>query len=426
MHKRRRVAILCQHFYPEMISTGMHMTELAVGLARTGWRVTAYCAQPSLSLEHKNEKAPPTGEYEGVSIRRVKTIGSYAGGIFRRLTFSVSYVLATMAVVVRERRQIDLLLITTNPPFLGLVGVIATVFLRVPYGIIVYDVYPEIAVRLGLLEDGSLGARAWDWVTKLILRRACRVVVIGRDMLEIVAPKLGAGKREALRFIPNWSDERVVRPIPRSENMFRQRHASEDTLVVQYSGRMARTHNLEALLEAAEICSNKPVLFQFVGDGAKKKALMQTAEARSLQNVQFLGYRTTSELAEALGAADVAVVCLTGQFLGLSVPSKLYGIMASGTPVLGLVPLESEVGRVIQESECGWVMPDGTGAELAALIERLLARPGERKQFGNNARAAFLKDYTLTQAAARYARVLDEIAADCTAPQPSMRQATGG
>jgi glycosyltransferase involved in cell wall biosynthesis len=114
-------------------------------------------------------------------------------------------------------------------------------------------------------------------------------------------------------------------------------------------------------------------------------------------------------LAEMLSAADLAVVCLERLFTGLSVPSKAYGVMASGTPILGFVDPSSEIGRMISESRCGLVLPDPGPAEIAASLRDLMTDGAKRKAMAEAGRSAFLASYTLARAARAYDTILSSM-----------------
>jgi glycosyltransferase involved in cell wall biosynthesis len=351
-------------------------------------------------------------EYQGITIVRVPSTGSHEGGLLRRLLFALTYSVSTAWFVLRNHRKFGGLLVTTNPPFLGLVGWLASRLFSTRYVVIVYDVYPDIVIRLGRLRASSWIARIWEWTNSLVLNAAFANVVIGRDMMEIVARKAAARNRSKFVLIPNWSDDAIVAPVPREKNGFRKEHCAGEVFVVQYSGRMASTHNLEPLVEAAGLLVDRPVLFQFIGDGAKKQALARMVGEKGLKNVQFLPYQPIERLGEVLSAADLAVVCLEKVFTGLSVPSKAYGIMAGGTPILGFLDTEGEIGRTISENECGVVLPDPTGEQVARTIESLLRDPERLKRMGRNGYEAFKANYTLKRSAEKYGEVLAAISAE--------------
>src|SRR5437870_13154950 len=161
-----------------MVSTGLHMTELATSLATRGWRVRAYCAAIA---EHRNTH-PPHELHDGVEIRRVYPRGRHGGSIAARLWFASSYALAVALRIFRDRRELSASLVTTNPPFLGLIALAARWLFGLPYALIVYDIYPDTAINLGLIGRGSAMGRLGELIGRLILTHAAVAIVMCRDM----------------------------------------------------------------------------------------------------------------------------------------------------------------------------------------------------------------------------------------------------
>lgn len=406
------LALLCQHFYPEMLSTGLYMTELSAALTQHGYNLRVYCTRPTYLPEDEDDSSAEElhhrDTYRGVQIIRLPTLGNPRGAMPSRGLFALSFLLTTIIFLFHHRRQIHGIITTTNPPFIGLAAVIGRRLLRLPFVTIVHDVYPDIAIYLGAVSANGIMARLWRRFTQSIFYHSEKLVVIGRDMAEIVSSKLPPAQHDKIALIPNWSNEQHVYPVPAHENTFAQEHNPQDTFIIQYAGRMGRTHNLEPLLEAAELLCDEPVLFQFVGDGAKRQSLQAQVRTKKLTNVQFLPYQPFERLHEMLSAPHIAVVCLDERFTGLSVPSKTYGVMAAGRPLLAFLDPNSEIGRVIQENECGIVLPSADGAAIAETIRCLMADRTQLRHMGYNARQAFLANYTLTHAAGRYQQLLHE------------------
>ena len=385
------------------------MTELFSALNRRGWAITVCAAQPSLVLDGEGGRVPKRILYQGIEVRRVWSIGSHSGRMLQRLLFASSYFCASLIFVIANARRVDGIVLTTNPPFLGLLGVLAKKLFKKRYLYIVYDIYPDIAVKLGVIRRGGILQKIWDRVSKVTLACADRNVVIGRDMLELVRGKLANDRHGRIRLIPNWSDDQVVFPVPESTNELKKEFCTGFALTVQYSGRMARTHNLEPLIEAAEILKEESILFQFIGDGAKKKMLQKMADERKLANVRFYPYQPIERLNEALSMADVAVVCLEREFTGLSVPSKAYGIMAVARPILGFMSPDSEIGRVIAETGCGIVLADPTGESVAAALREMIKDEDRLKLMGEKGYLEYKRKYTLNVAANRYSEAMNEV-----------------
>jgi len=389
------------------------MTELFLALQRIGWAVTVCTAQPSLVLDNKENGVPRHMTYNGVEIFRVWSIGSHSGGLFKRILFASSYFLSSMFFLIGNAKKMDGIVFTTNPPFLGLLGTITKKLFRKRFLYIVYDVYPDILVNLGVISKKGFLHKVLERLSMTILANADCNVVIGRDMLEIIRDKVNISRYGRIKLIPNWSDDQMVYPVQEESNELKKELGAGFDLIVQYSGRMARTHNLEPLVEAADILKEEPILFQFIGDGAKKKALQKMVAERKLSNVRFFPYQPLEKLNEALSMADVAVVCLEKEFVGLSVPSKAYGIMAVACPILGFIDPKSEIGRVIEETGCGVVLSDPTGETVAETLMDLLKDRSRLKQMGQNGYKEFKQNYTLRIAAGRYSKAMNEIFLEC-------------
>ena len=405
----KRIVLLCQHFYPEMVSTGMHMTELATRLAELGWQITVLTSKPSWGTDDPYAgPVPAEMDYQGVRILRVPTLGSQSGNMASKAVSAVSFVPSVAWGLWRQRGEYRSLVVTTNPPFVGVLGWFISRIFRRPYLVIVYDVFPEFAISLGVLSPDSWLVKLWRQTTRMILCEAAATVVIGRDMRKLIQERMPARLHRRIALIPNWSDERSVHPVPAASNTFRREHVGEGRFVVQYAGRLGDKHTLEPLIDAARLLSDANVLFQFVGEGAKKPKLEALVAEHGLSNVQFLSYQPMHRLAEMLSAADLSVVCLERGHTGISVPSKAYGVLASGTPIIGILDPDGEIGQMITETGCG-VLVEPTGERIAEVIEDLMADVAKRTAMSEAGRKAFLEKYTLAKAAAAYDAVLSSL-----------------
>ncbi|MCB0062376.1 MAG: glycosyltransferase family 4 protein, partial [Caldilineaceae bacterium] len=363
--ERKYIAITCQHFYPEMLSTGLFITHIATGLVQNGWRVRVYCSRPSYLPKAENpQNAPLHITYQGVEVIRVPTLSTARDTLSRRLLNAITFLLSIAWYLFRDRKELLGVVNTTNPPFLGVVAWLAKRLLGLPYLTIVHDIYPDVAVQTGLLARHSPVTWLWERITRLIFNGSAGLVVIGRDMAELVRMKLRRNQAVPMTLIPHWAEPTVVYPVPKAENSFVAEYELAGRFIVQYSGRMGRVHNLEPLIEAAAQLQDTSVLFQFIGDGAKRKLLEERVQQLGLTNVQFLPYQPYETMAHVLSAADLAVVALDGRCNGVSVPSKTYGLLAAARPVLALMDPMSEIGQMVHESGCGIVLPHATGTTI--------------------------------------------------------------
>ena len=186
--------------------------------------------------------------------------------------------------------------------------------------------------------------------------------------------------------INDWVDLKEVRLLPQN-NPFSESKGFADKFVVLYAGNLGRIHNLEDLLSAAEEFRNRPeIQFVFIGGGALKKRLIRESQLRELANVKFFPFEVRSRLPEVLASASASVILLRKGMAGLSLPSKIYSILASGRPILACVEEESDIAGMVRDSQSGFVIPPGNSRGLAQAIEELFRHREKGCEMGFNAR----------------------------------------
>jgi glycosyltransferase involved in cell wall biosynthesis len=275
---------------------------------------------------------------------------------------------ALFVAALRHLRLGDIAIVVTNPPLLPSLIVVACWIRGARRVVLVHDVYPEALYVAGILRRNStLGAIA-DRIGVWTYRMADRLVVLGQDMKALAAKKLG-GRTDNILLIPNWADLDVIRPAVRMTNPVLQQAGIADKWVIQCSGNMSRTHDLTSVVEAAAqlAVADATVHFLLIGSGAQFEMLR--AAARTLPNLTIVPRRPRSELADVLNACDVGLVSLAAGMGGVSVPSRVYNILAAGKPIIAVADAESEVARLIREANVGWIVPPRRPDLLVAAVQ---------------------------------------------------------
>ncbi len=415
--KPLELLIACQLFYPELVSTGQTLTELAEQLAAQGVDVEVLCGPPT--VWGQGEKVAKHMVHQGIRIRRVWGTTfpklSLAGRLVNQLSFTASAFLYLL--LRRPKRPI---LVLTNPPFLAFAcATLRVLGLGPAYLYLIFDVYPETAVRLGLLRERSWLTWTWERLNRFAYRHASAMIVIGRCMRDVVHRKLNQGGIPVngnLRQIHVWCDDRAIRPVPRRINPLAVTLGVQDKFVVGYFGNMGRFHDVETILEAAEsLRHERDIVFLLVGEGHKKQWAMRYARARGLDNCRFHGYVARELLSRLLSLADVGLVSLLNGQEGLSVPSKTFGLMAAGVPVLAVVPRGSEIARVVQEEGCGLWFEPGCSEGLAQGILELRRDRETARAMGANGRRAIESKYSLGRASRQYLDLLKAVGTESCA-----------
>ena len=252
------------------------------------------------------------------------------------------------------------------------------------------DVYPDVALKLGKLRNG-ISYRIIRRLMHSAYRRADRIIVLSEDMRDMLLA-IGVSP-EHISIIPNWVDTNLVYPV-KKQNVFRERNKVGNDFVVMYSGNLGLSQRLEHFLDAALLLlPEKSIRFFLVGDGATKAELLARAEKLGLTNVTFLDYQPKSELAISLSAADLHFVVLDPTIAGCLMPSKIYGILASGTPMLASTIDQCELARLVREGDVGYVVAFGDPEAIAERIHWSATHREDLMEMGERARQLAVEQY---------------------------------
>lgn len=295
----------------------------------------------------------------------------------------------------------------TDPPFLPIIGFFHYTFRKIPFIYYCQDIYPDVAVMLKKVTFRP-AIYCLDWLNRFLFAKAEKVIVLGRDMKEVVLNK--GIPSEHVAVISNWVDTQKIFPVKRSGNRFRkEQHISDERFVVAYSGNLGLTQDLDVVLDAADLLKGEAdILFLIIGKGVQANLVKRLAKERNLLNVWLLSPQPQEDLSESLSAADIHLVPLYQGLGGLIVPSKIYGIMAVGRPFIAMADHGSEVCRIVDEVGCGFTVPPGNQEALFKKILFARENPILLKEMGKRARKTAEKVYDSKQSIKRFKQLLLE------------------
>lgn len=366
-----------QVYVPDPAAVGQHLADAAEELAARGHNVIVYTANKG--YDDPTVRYPSREMLRGVDVRRIPFSSFGKSSILVRLIGGLLFV---KQAILRSFFQpnIDAVVVSTSPPMAPLGALIIAGFHRAKVKYWVMDVNPDQIVALGMARPGSLPVRVFDWMNREVLRRADNVIVLDRFMADRINSKVEVSAK--LSILPPWPAEDPAEVVEHSENPFRAQHALDGKTVVMYSGNHGPSNPLETILEAAVALRDEPKLhFMFIGGGVGKTAV----EAATRSNIESLPYQPQEDLKHSLAAADVHLVTMGDSIRGIVHPSKVYGAMAVGRPILLVGPDENHVSDIIDEFDNGWHVRHGDVKnaerllrEIAGLSAADLAAMGKR------------------------------------------------
>lgn len=405
-----RLTILNQFFYPDHSATSQLMTALAAGLAQQGVTVTALASRGS----YNGGPAFASREvYRCVEIERVWATSFGKQSLWGRLSDYVTFYLGAfwkLLTMPLPKGEDAVVMALTTPPLIGLVALVVGHWRGMRFITLQQDIYPDVAVALGALPANGVLTRLLEWLTRLMLRRADRIIVLSECMLERVIAKLGAAARARIDVIHNWADGSEIVPLAAAKTRFfaeRNLSALGAKFVVLFSGNLGLVNEFTTVLEAARLLRARPdIAFVFVGAGARENELNSFASQHGLENIVLLPYQPRAKLSRTLGAGDALLITLGDGLAGLSVPSKAYSNLAAGRPLLFVGDRRSSTATLINQHGCGAALPRG---ESVLLAETISAWAGDKPlvtDMGLRARALFEQQYDQPHAIKAYLRCL--------------------
>lgn len=380
MKKQRTFVFLSQVYVPDPAAVGQHLADVSEELAQRGHRVIVLTADRGYddpSMKYKKRET-----IRGVDVRRIpfSSFGKSSvpirtlGGVFLVL----QAIIRSIAI-----RGIDAVVVSTSPPIGSFGAVVIGMLHGAPVKYWVMDVNPDQMIALGMIRERALPVRVFNWLNRVILRKAQDVIVLDRFMADRMQSKFDVA--EKLTVLPPWAPEDFGDVVEHAENPFRKEHGLNGKVVVMYSGNHGPSNPLTTIIEAAKRLGDEPrLVLLFVGGGVGKREV----ESAGSPNVISLPYQPQSELRHSLAAADVHVVTVGDQIPGIVHPSKVYGAMAVARPILHVGPRESHVADLLDAHDVGWHISHGDvdGAERI-LREIATASPEDLREKGRRARS---------------------------------------
>jgi len=385
-NKPKELVILTEHFAPSTGATAQLVTDLANDLHRMDVRIRVLTSTAG----------PADNPYP---VHRFSVSSTNAVGILQKLTNGLFFFFGSAYWLLTKIKRHQSLFIVSNPPFIGLIGVLLLAFRGTRYVFLFQDIFPRSASLTGILPAQGPLISLWHRLLKIVLTRSESTVVLSESMIRRC--NLDFGHELDLSCIPNWA---VFSPhsISKTHSSFASTWGVEDIFTVQYSGNFGRLHDILTILEAARLLQSHQIQFIFVGGGAKSSQIHCYCNRYGLSNVLIKPYLPRTLLSDSLAACDISIVSLITGSEDTVAPSKFYGIIACSRPVLLISSKSSELASLITTFQCGAVVPQGDVILLAEQILFLKDNPNLVAEMGIRSRRLYEEKYGRSRSVAEY------------------------
>jgi len=404
LRKGKKLFVINQFFPPDFAPTGQLINELVAHLGDNGTTIKVFTGLPAYAFNDVD--ALPLEIHNNVIIRRTRatqvSIHNIRGKAFHGFLFTIRAVIHLL----RHLKKEDILLLTTAPPFLPFIGYLLHLIKGSSYVCLIYDLYPDVAEKLGVLSSENWIIKFWDRLNDLTWKKAKKVIVLSTSMKQQILkkqPKLG----HKISVISNWSDPNWIVPIEKNDNWFAHKYNLTEKFTILYSGNMGRCHDIQTILDAACYLQGYPVQFIFIGGGPKYRSSQNFVQNYGLDNCLFLPYQDKEILPYSLTACDLTLVSVADGMGGIVAPSKLYSLLATGRPIAVICDQECYLNELVEKNQCGVTFANNNSDGLAKFILQIAAEPELAKNMGEAGRNYLISQCTLDTIAEQYATVLN-------------------
>ena len=401
----KHIVFFTQLYYPDITTTATLMTDLVEDLAGNGMNPEVVCAQPTYLT---NGKFPKVEFHRGVEIRRVWTFLLDKNNNIGRILNSTSCFFSMLPRLLSSRNN-TLMVFNTNPALLSLLGFINAKLRSQRYIVLVHDLWPELPAHIGMIKINGVLYRAIEFANKLAFKHASATVVLSGAMKKRVLDKV-PGMNGSVHVIHNWVDADRVYPVAKADNRLLNDLGIQDKKVVMYSGNLGRYQPLEVMIGASnELRNRKDMVFVFAGDGGKRQKIQEMAASLKLKNVMFIPFQPLERLAESLSMADMSLIGIYPENEGVIMPSKLYGLLAVGKPIICVSDPKSEVVEILNHAKAGVHSSIDDPRELAQKIVSLLDDTQKAQEMGANGRRYFLEHFERKKITKQWKEMLKKV-----------------
>ena len=395
MKKPGKILVASQHYPPDSSTTAVYIAAIAEGLAVDS-KVVVLSGSPDAGAKASVDAARP-------EVVEIANWTPPKDALIRRALAISLFALRMFCSVLMRTTRNDAVFCVTTPFTLPYSVVLAAKLRGAATILLIYDLYPEALEAAALIKPRSLTARIIRRANTILFRSLDAIVTIGRDVEPLLLAYNGV-TRNKLHFIPNWTLLPVGYREPAPDNRFRAGRHSQ--LIVGLSGNLGFTHSPQTVFEAARLLQDdKDIHLILSGWGIGWKQLCDLQAASKLDNVTLLDPVPQADLVEFLSAADVWVIPYRSNIAGVSIPSRLYNLLAVGRAIIVAAEPHSEAALVVNEEAIGWVVPSEDPAQLANAIRLAASDRAATAQKGRRAAAA-AENYSQVAAVARYREVI--------------------
>ncbi|MCQ8128673.1 glycosyltransferase family 4 protein [Methylomonas rivi] len=397
-----KLIFINRYFYPDHSATSQMLSDLAFGLAKLDNRQSIHIVTSRQRYDDAAARLPAYEVIQDVHVHRIATTRFGRQNLLGRAIDYLSFYAASFITLIKLTQAGDTLIAKTDPPLISVVAALVSTIKRAHLVNWLQDLFPEVAAELGVKLARGLPYSLLKTIRNKTLHHAEMNIAIG----ELMAERL---RREGIpshkiTVIHNWADGEQLKPVPHEQNPLRTEWGLQGKFVVGYSGNLGRSHDFSTILDAAQALKQREdIVFLLIGGGAQLPRVQQECREKGLSNVMFKPYQPREKLSESLSVADVHLISLKPELESLIVPSKFYGVLAVGRPVIFIGDKQGELAKIIQKQNSGQIVEQNDYSQLITAINSQYASEVDVSEI----RQLFEQSFSKTRAIREFSDVFE-------------------
>lgn len=399
--KTKKILILCQYFYPEYVSSATLPTQMAEDLVDKGIKIDVMCGWPyEYSQSHKTLKKE---KYNGINIRRFKYAQfNNKSKIGRLINFFSLF--AMFLINMPRMLKYDHILVYSNPPILPFIPDLIHRIFKKKYSFVAYDIAPDNAIKTGATKPGSMIDKVMKYINKHVYKNAEHVIVLGTEMKNYILENKISNNKNNIHVIPNWYDEKSLSKNKVYNDAFKDIKSKYNKILL-YSGNMGQLQDMETIMQFLNgVKDNKEVATVLCGHGKKKEIVDNFIKNNNIENAFVYDFLTGTDYSDVLNIADCCIASLVPEAIGLGVPSKNYGYLAAGKPLIAIMDKETDIVKQIKSYNAGLHVNNQDSQSIINFVEN--NSPKDFEQMGSNAYKVYKENYTRELSTEKYYNLL--------------------
>lgn len=409
-----RVLLHSLVFSPDGVSTAYLMADLAIELKKLGHEVSVLSTTPHYNIDQSALYRQPLRRYWGGWVYRSQlqdipvwhvAVPMKGKRVWRRAFDYVRFHIVSLLLCVRAIGKHDVIIATSPPLSMGILSWLLAIRWGAKAVYKVAEVYPDLAVRQGLISNPIL-IELIRKVERLVYRRNDMIVPIAETFTRVIRERGVADAK--LRTISDSVDIDLYRPIPK-ENAFSKEYGLDQGFVVLYGGNIGLVQDWPTVLATASALKDLPIKFVIVGDGGRRDWVAMEIKRLELSNVQLIGYQPKERMPQINASCDIGLIPMTRTGAKDGFPSKVYSIMASAKPIIVTADCDSEMAKIINDAGCGFVAPPENTMEFIETVKRAYDQRAKLPEMGNQGRAFVEKGYSKEAIGRKYDSMIRDL-----------------